>query len=87
MVTLFDRTLCLFGKKPGGQKWKNLLPTIVLLASSSGCVIHEPRYQIIYTPDKPLTNSAAAWALPSPALGQRAAIPALHGGVEQQAFR
>ncbi|HZV36964.1 MAG TPA: hypothetical protein VFB72_20475 [Verrucomicrobiae bacterium] len=63
------------------------MPIIVLLASSSGCVIHEPRYQIIYTPDKPLTNNPAALILPSPALGQRAAVPALHGGVDQQAYR
>jgi hypothetical protein len=62
---------------------KNLLLTMLLLASS-GCVIHEPSYQIIYTPDKPLTNSRVAFSVPLPVIGPQ---PSTGSGVEQQASR
>ena len=38
---------------------RRLLLTTALLSLLPGCVIHEPTYYIIYTPEKPLTNNAA----------------------------
>lgn len=84
MVTTFHKPLSLMRKrKPGGQPWKNLLLITLLLASLSGCVVHEPSYQIIYTPDKTLTNGPTATAMPLPELRPEP-VTASCGGVEQQ---
>jgi hypothetical protein len=40
------------------MRW--LLITVVLLAPLLGCGIHDPQYYIVYSPEKPLTNSQAA---------------------------
>jgi PBP1b-binding outer membrane lipoprotein LpoB len=53
---------------------KTLLLITMLLAILSGCVIHEPSHQIIYTPERPLTNSqpTSVSSFPDPQFGSGA---------------
>jgi hypothetical protein len=64
---------CPLGPKPYGENtavhrmfvtviMRNLL--LILLVAASGCAIHEPSYQIIYTPDKPSTNMQSSLIMP-----------------------
>lgn len=43
---------------------RSLLKATMLLALLPGCTIHEPVVQIIYTPDKHLTNNEVAFIAP-----------------------
>ena len=46
-------------------KMKNLLMIIAALTPALGCTIHEPQHEIIYTPEKQLTNTQPAQVSPT----------------------